>query len=104
MATITPDQFQDICSDVWKDRQAILSGRGFLSGEAALVRAVYWRLCKNGLFNTNTPQHLASAQSVLTYETVVGCVLEMNARPHFNGAPYLEELRNRYQVEFGKSC
>lgn len=104
MATITSDQFRDICSGVWNDRKAILAGRGFLSGEAALVRAVYWRLCKGGRFSTNTPQNLASAQSVLTYETVVSSVLELNARPHFNGAPYLEELRNLYQIEFGKSC
>jgi hypothetical protein len=104
MAAITPDRFQEICSGVWNDRKAILAGRGFLSGEAALVRAVYWRLCKGGGFNTNAPQDFASAQTVLTYETVVGCVLEMNARPYFSGAPYLEELRNRYQSEFGSNC
>ncbi len=104
MATINADQFRDICSGVWNDRKTILAGRGFLTGEAALVRAVYWRLCKCGLFNTNAPQDFASAQSVHGYETVVGYVLEMNARPHFNGAPYLEDLRNRYQGEFGNGC
>jgi hypothetical protein len=100
MATISVDQFRDICSGVWKDRKSIIEGRGFLSGDAALIRAVYWRLCKGGLFNTKTPENFASAQSVGTYELVVECVLEMNARPPFNGAPYLQDLRNRYQEEF----
>ena len=104
MTTITSDQFQDICSGVWNDRAAVLAGRGFLTGEAALIRAVYWRLCKGGVFKKSAVDNYASAQSVLTYEVVVGCVLEMNAKPFFDGAPYLEELRNRYQMEFGRDC
>ena len=104
MATITCDQFQDICSGVWSDRTAVLAGRGFLTGEAALIRAVYWRLCKDGVFRTSALDNYASAQSVLTYEVVVSCVLEMNAKPHFDGTPYLEDLRNRYQLEFGRDC
>jgi hypothetical protein len=104
MATITSDQFQAICSGVWNDRAAVLSGRGLLTGEAALIRAVYWRLCKDGVFSRTTLDNYASAQSVLTYEVVAGCVLEMNAKPYFDGAPYLEDLRDRYQTEFGRNC
>lgn len=104
MGTITSEQFQDICSGVWNDRNAVLSGRGFLTGEAALIRAVYWRLCKDGVFNKSSLDNDTSSQSVLTYEAVVACVLEMNAKPHFDGAPFLEELRDRYQIEFGGDC
>ena len=100
MQTITVDQFRDICSGVWNDRQSIVEGRGFLSGDAALIRAVYWRLCKGGLFSIKTPESFSSAQSVLSYELVVKTVLEMNSRPPFNGAQYLEDLRKRYQTEF----
>lgn len=48
MSTINAEQFGQICDGVWRDRAAILSGRGSLNDEAALVRAVYWRLCKAG--------------------------------------------------------
>lgn len=48
MSEITAKQFGRICDEVWRDRVAILSRRGSLSDEAALVRAVYWRICKAG--------------------------------------------------------
>lgn len=41
-------RFSQICDGVWRDRAQILTGRGILTGEAALVRAAYWRLCKAG--------------------------------------------------------
>ncbi len=100
MAKINSDQFRDICSGVWRDRTAVLAGRGFLTGEAALMRAVYWRMCKGGVETSISPINYSAPQSVLTYETVVGCVLELNARPHFDGAPFLKELQSRYQTEF----
>jgi len=37
--TINSAQFQEICNGVWRDRAVLLKGRGFLSGEAALMRA-----------------------------------------------------------------
>ena len=64
------------------------------------MRAVYWRMCKEGVETSSSPVNYSSPQSVLTYETVVGCVLELNARPPFDGAPILKELRIRYQSEF----
>lgn len=45
---MTSEMIKRICDGVWRDRAAILSGRGDLSGEDALVGAVYWRLCKAG--------------------------------------------------------
>lgn len=42
------EKFGKICDGVWRDRASILSIGGAVSGEAALVRAVYWRLCKAG--------------------------------------------------------
>jgi len=49
MTTIDSAQFETICDFVWNDRATVLRGRGSLSGEATLVRAVFWRLCKAGL-------------------------------------------------------
>lgn len=48
MGAINSEKFERICDGVWRDRASILSIGGALSGEAALVRAVYWRLCKAG--------------------------------------------------------
>jgi hypothetical protein len=48
MDVMNSERLRHICDDVWRERAAILSDRGILSGEAALVRAVYWRLCKAG--------------------------------------------------------
>jgi hypothetical protein len=99
--TISSEQFREICDGVWRDRTAILTGRGFLSPEAALVRAVYWRLCKAGIEPTRNIEDFSSEQSVLTYQIVVECVLELSGSPHFEGAPFLSELVQRYQNEVG---
>lgn len=48
MGALNPEKFREICDGVWLDRAAILLGCDALSGEATLVRAVYWRLCKAG--------------------------------------------------------
>jgi hypothetical protein len=99
MTTINSDQFRNICAGVWRDRAAVLAGRGFLSGEAALMRAVYWRLCKGGVKMNASPENYGSSQTFLTYQTIVGCVLELNASPHFDGSPFLQDLLQRYQSE-----
>lgn len=49
MTNISAAKFERICDDVWRDRATITAGRGFLSGEDALIRAVYWRLYKAGI-------------------------------------------------------
>jgi len=99
MATITAAQFQNICTGVWRDRAAVLADRGFLSGEAALMRAVYWRLCKSGVVQSNVGENY-SPETFQTYETVVGCMLELSASPRFDCAPLLQELCQRYKTEF----
>jgi hypothetical protein len=104
MKTINSNEFGDICAGVWRDRAAVVTGRGFLSEEAALVRAVYWRLCKAGIKPAGSPENYSAPQTILTYELVVGCVLELNGRPRFDGAPLLKELVERYQNEVGQSC
>jgi hypothetical protein len=48
MSTMNAEKFGKICDDVWRDRVAVLSRGGLLSNEAALVRAMYWRICKAG--------------------------------------------------------
>ena len=48
MSTMDTERCRQICAEVWRDRANILSGEGDLNAETALVRAVYWRLCKTG--------------------------------------------------------
>lgn len=48
MKATNSEKCKQICREVWLDRANILTGRGGISGETALVRAVYWRLCKTG--------------------------------------------------------
>jgi len=62
------------------------------------MRAVYWRLCKNGAGFTKAESY-SLAETALPYERVIGCVLELHATPHFDGAPILQELRKLYENE-----
>jgi hypothetical protein len=48
MSRISAEIFEQICDGVWRDRAAVLCQRGIASGEDALMRAVYWRVCKVG--------------------------------------------------------
>ena len=45
---MNPERCKQICREVWRDRASILTGHSDVSDETALVRAVYWRLCKQG--------------------------------------------------------
>jgi hypothetical protein len=103
MSTINSEQFGEICNGVWRDRAAVLLGRGVLSGEATLVRAVFWRLCKAGVNHSSSGESYSSQPTILAYQLVVGRMLEVNARPPFDGAPILKELVDRYQNEVRES-
>jgi hypothetical protein len=103
MATINSEQFGEICNGVWRDRADVLRGRGLLSGEAALLRAVFWRLCKSGVKPTSNAENYGSKPTTLSYQLVVGSMLELNARPLFDGAPILKELVENYQNEIAHS-
>jgi hypothetical protein len=72
MSFIGPEKIRQICDGVWRDRAAILTARGFLSGEDALVGAVYRRLCEAGRQQG---------------ESIADC------------APFLRELVRRYRAE-----
>jgi hypothetical protein len=103
MITINSEQFGEICNGVWRDRAAVLRGRGLLSGEAALLRAVFWRLCKWGVMPAGSAENYSSKPTILSYQLVLGCMLELNSRPLFDGAPILKELVENYQNEIGPS-
>jgi hypothetical protein len=75
MSATTSENCRQICQEVWRDRASIVTGRGDLSAESALVRAVYWRLCKIG---DEPEQNLADA-------------------------PLLKELVSQYRDEAGQS-
>ena len=101
VTSIDSKQFRDICDGVWRDRGTLVRGRGFLSGEAALIRAVYWRLRKTGVRPTVSAENYLSPQTISAYHLGVSCLLELSAHPHFDGVPFLKELVARYQNEIG---
>jgi hypothetical protein len=102
--TINSAQFQEICNGVWRDRAMLLKGRGFLSGEAALMRAVYWRLFKAGIKPILSAENYGSPRTVSSYELGVSCLLEVYGRPRFDGIQYLNKLLQCYKNELGESC
>src|SRR5689334_1910639 len=99
MKTINSDQFRELCDEVWRDREAVLGGQGSLSGEATLVRAVFWRLCKAGVKTKGPTDNDDATPTVLAYQSVVGRMLAANGRPAFHGAPILNALVERYTNE-----
>ena len=101
MTAINSKQFGEICDGVWDDRTPLVRGRGFLSGEAALVRAVYWRICKTGVKRTVSAENYLSPQAISAYQLGVSCLLELNGNPRFDCVPLLEQLVARYQNEVG---
>lgn len=103
MSTISSDQFGELCNAVWRDRAAILRGRGNLSGEATLVRAVFWRLCKAGIETKGCVNSDSSKPQVDAYQLVVGRMLELSGRPAFDSGPIMTDLVTRYQNEVGQS-
>ena len=102
--TINSEQFQKICNGVWRDRAMLLQGRGFLSGDAALLRAVYWRLSKAGIEPILSAENYGSPHTASSYELGVSCLIEVHGRPRFNGTQYLHDLVQRYKNELRESC
>ena len=99
MTTIDTEKLEAVCSEVWRDRSAVLKGRGFLSFQAALARAVYWRLCKTTVSRFDNSENYAAAQTFSTYYLAVNCLLQLNARPPFDSAPFLQDLIQRCEDE-----
>src|SRR5438105_13275585 len=99
MTTIDANQFREICDRVWSERAAVLRGRGSLSGEATLVRAVFWRLCKAGVKSKGCADNDGSKSAIIAYQFVVGRMLKANSRPAFDSVPVLTDLVARYQGE-----
>jgi len=103
MTSINSEQFGQICDRVWSDRAAVLRGRGRLSGEATLMRAVFWRLCNAGIKTKGCADNDGSKPEMLAYQLVVGRMLEMNGSPAFDGEPIVRALLERYQNELGEN-
>jgi hypothetical protein len=99
MTTINSERFAEICSKVWLDRSAVLTGRGLLSGEGALVRAVYWRLRNLAALPANSTENYGSPQTVSAYQMGLGRLLEINGHPNFNCSRFIEELLHRYEYD-----
>jgi hypothetical protein len=97
MSAINSEMFSEICDGVWRDRAGILSGRGNCSGEVALLRAVYWRLCKVGGESGQVADDCDAEHMILAYQRLIGRTLAQHASPRFDGAPFLDELLRRYR-------
>ena len=102
MSTISSEQFGELCNAVWRDRAAILRGQGSLSGEATLVRAVFWRLCKAGIKTKGCAGSDSSKPPLDAYQLVVSRMLELSGRPAFDSAAMMTDLVTRYQNEVGQ--
>lgn len=100
-SNINATQFGEICDRVWNDRASLLRGSGQLSGEATLVRAVFWRLCKAGIKTKARADADGSTPELLAYQSVVAQMLRTSSRPPFDSAPILEALIARYKSEAG---
>jgi hypothetical protein len=101
MSAIHSEMFAQICEGVWRDRATILSGRGNCSGEVALLRAVYWRLCKVGGESGQVADDCDADHLLLAYQRLIGRTLAGHASPRFDGAPFLDELLRRYRADEG---
>ena len=99
MTRINSAQFKGVCDSVWKDRATVLAGRGLLNGDAALLRAVYWRLFKAGVRPADKLENHSFEQTREMYQLVVVCMIELNAFPPFEGSADLRELLLRYEDE-----
>lgn len=102
MNAMNSEKFEQICDGVWRDRADILTGRDNLRGEAALVRAVYWRLCKAGGAPGKHVDVCDAGQMLLIYQRLVGGVLTEYAHPQFDSAPFLKKLVRQYMYEAGQ--
>lgn len=97
------EKFERICDDVWRDRADIMMGRGNLRGEAALVRAVYWRLCKTGGTPGKEIEACDPGHMLLIYKRLVSGTLTEYPHPYFDSPPFLKELVRRYMYEVGQN-
>ncbi len=106
MSAINSETFEQICDGVWRDRATVLQGHGKgsgdQSGEVALLRAVYWRLCKAGSESGQSINDYDADNLLLAYRRLVGSTLAQFASPPFDGTPFLEELLRRYRNEAAK--
>jgi hypothetical protein len=73
--------------------------RGLLSGEGALVRAVYWRVHNLAALPANNTENYSSPQTVSDYRMGVGRLLEINGHPNFDCSQFIDELLHRYEHE-----
>lgn len=97
--TMNAKQFGELCDGVWSDRAAVLRGSGRLSGEATLVRAVFWRLCNAGIKSKGCADSNGATPESAAYQLVISRMMEMHGRPAFDSAPILQGLVERYQKE-----
>jgi hypothetical protein len=99
MNQLASEKFTRVCDGVWTSRDAILSCRGSLSGEAALMRAVYWRLCKawGGAFPA--ADGADKGHMLLEYQRLVCILLTKHVGTHYDGSPLLNDLVRQYREE-----
>ncbi len=104
MSADKSEKFKRVCDGVWHDRESILSRRGALSGEAALMRAVYWRLCKAwGELNKGRDDG-HTGYMLLNYQRLVSIMLTQHVGSQYDGGPLLNEMVRQYRDESAQAA
>ena len=103
MTTIDAKQFEEICERIWRDRAMVLKGSGELSGDATLMRAVFWRLCKVGIKAKGCVHTDGATSPLIAYQLVVARMVNRSGSPAFDCTPVLNELLVRYHNEVGNA-
>jgi len=81
--SINEQEFQQLCEGVERDSTAILRDRGGLTGDLALQRELFTRLCHRLEINTESSQVTDLLGSEPGYSFAIMQTLEENMHPDF---------------------
>jgi hypothetical protein len=80
---INEHEFRQLCEGVECDAATILCGRGLLTGDLAMLRELFTRLCNRLMINTESPQVTDLLESEAGYSFAIVQTLEENMHPDF---------------------
>ena len=87
--TINEQNFRQLCDEVEADSGAILQECGELTGETAMQREIFTRLCRKLEIDVNSPEATELLEEQTGYSFAIMQTLEERMHPAF---PYVEIL------------
>lgn len=81
--SINEHEFQKLCEGVECDADVILRNRGVLTGDLAMQRELFTRLCHRLMINTESAQVIDLLENETGYSFAIMQTLEENMRPAF---------------------